>query len=194
QSLPGLQRNLRRLGHPARWLELIAFLRSLEQRGFVRRVAPDAPTLATDCWEEADFTTDPAGLRAPLVAHWAVTYRCNLHCPFCYSDSGPQRPLGPDSQTRRRLVGRLAAWGVLEVALGGGEPAVLPDFPELLAAIRAAGMVPNVTTNGTVRGDAVVRALAEHAGVVQLSADRPDLLDAARGNGVFARLSETARV
>jgi radical SAM protein with 4Fe4S-binding SPASM domain len=91
-------------------------------------------------------------------------------------------------------VERLAAWGVLEVALGGGEPTVLPDFPALLAAIRAAGMVPNVTTNGTVAGAAVVRALAEHAGVVHLSADRPELLDGARGRGVFARLRATARV
>jgi radical SAM protein with 4Fe4S-binding SPASM domain len=71
---------------------------------------------------------------------------------------------------------------------------VLPDFAELLAAIRAAGMVPNVTTNGTVHGPAVVRALADHAGIVHLSADRPDLLDTARGAGVFARLRETARL
>jgi radical SAM protein with 4Fe4S-binding SPASM domain len=90
-------------------------------------------------------------------------------------------------------VERLAAWGVLEVALGGGEPTVVPDFPELLAAIRAAGLVPNVTTNGTVAPERVVRALAEHAGVVQLSADRPELLDAARGAGVFERLRDTAR-
>jgi radical SAM protein with 4Fe4S-binding SPASM domain len=100
--------------------------------------------------------------------------------------------LGADGATRRRLVERLAEWGVLELALGGGEPTILPDFPELLAAIRRAGLVPNVTTNGTVQGAAVVRALADHAGVVHLSADRPDLLDAARGDGVFARLRQTA--
>src|SRR5262249_21140715 len=145
-----------------------------------------------DRWEAAGAGA-AEGLRAPLVAHWAVTYRCNLHCPFCYSESGPHRHPGPGRQTRLLLVERLAAWGVLEVALGGGEPTVLPDLPELLAAIRAAGMVPNVTTNGTVRSDATVRALAEHAGVVHLSADRPELLDEARGVGVFARLRQTAR-
>src|SRR5262249_3395576 len=137
---------------------------------------------------------DNGGLRAPLVAHWAVTYRCNLQCAFCYSESGPWRAAGPEAEVRRRVVERLAAWGVLEVALGGGEPTILPDFPELLAAIRSAGMVPNVTTNGTVQRPAVVQALAQHAGVVHLSADRPDLLDAARGEGVFARLRDTARL
>jgi radical SAM protein with 4Fe4S-binding SPASM domain len=193
-TLPTLQRGLHRLGHPAYRPELAAFLRSLEQRGFVRRVAAGAPPLPADGWTEEDVAGDAVGLRAPLVAHWAVTYRCNLHCPFCYSESGPQRPLGPGSQVRGQLVERLAAWGVLEVALGGGEPTVLPDFAELLAGIRAAGMVPNVTTNGTLHGGAVVRALAEHAGVVHLSADRPDLLDAARGEGVFARLRRTAAI
>jgi radical SAM protein with 4Fe4S-binding SPASM domain len=184
---------LRRLGRPARGPELVAILRSLRRHGFVRRAGPDAPPLPADRWTEEDLVDEATGLRAPLVAHWAVTYRCNLHCPFCYSESGPRRPLGPGPEVRRRVVNRLAAWGVFEVALGGGEPTVLPDFAELLAAIRAAGMVPNVTTNGTVRGGAVVRALAKHAGVVHLSADRPELLDAARGEGVFARLRQTAR-
>jgi radical SAM protein with 4Fe4S-binding SPASM domain len=193
-TLPGLQRRLRCLGHVPRRPELAAFLGDLEGRGFIRRVSAGVASVPTDCWAEEEVAGDALGLRAPLVAHWAVTYRCNLHCAFCYSESGPGRPLGPDGRTRQRLVGRLAAWGVLEVALGGGEPAVLPDFAELLGAIRDAGMVPNVTTNGTVQGRAVVRALADHAGIVHLSGDRPDLLDAARGTGVFTRLRQTARL
>jgi radical SAM protein with 4Fe4S-binding SPASM domain len=193
-ALPALQRGLRRLGHWARRPELIAFLDGLERRGFVRRAAPENPPLPAERCTQEEAGGPADGLRAPLVAHWAVTYRCNLQCAFCYSESGPGRSLGPGPGTRRRLVQRLAAWGILEVALGGGEPTILPDFAELLAGIRAAGMVPNVTTNGTVRTPAVVRALAEQAGVVHLSADRPDLLDAARGRGVFARLRQTARV
>jgi radical SAM protein with 4Fe4S-binding SPASM domain len=187
-----LERHLRLTPGVSR-LQLIAFLRDLEGRRFIRRVSPDTESLPADRWEE-DVAGDVDGLRAPLVAHWAVTYRCNLHCAFCYSESGPQRPLGPDAALRRRIVERLAEWGILEVALGGGEPTILPDFPALLESIRTAGMVPNVTTNGTVRGDAVLRALAEHAGVVHLSADRPDLLDSARGAGVFDRLRVTARL
>ncbi|HEX5271202.1 MAG TPA: radical SAM protein [Gemmataceae bacterium] len=189
-SLPAMRRQVR-AGRPTRGFELAAFLRDLERRGFVRRVPPSARPLPPDRWAE-EAPARAVGLRGPLVAHWAVTYRCNLSCAFCYSQSGPHREPGPEAATRRRLVERLAEWGVLEVALGGGEPTVLPDFPRLLCAIRSAGLVPNVTTNGTVRSAAVMRALAEHAGVVQLSADRPDLLDAARGPGVFARLRQTA--
>ena len=68
------------------------------------------------------------GLRAPIVAHWAVTYRCNLRCGYCYAESGPWREPGPGAEVRRRIVERLAAWGVLEVALGGGEPTAAPRF------------------------------------------------------------------
>src|SRR5437588_5921791 len=81
-SLLALQRSLRRAGHPARRPELIALLQQLEQRGFIRRVPPDAPPLPVDR-STAGNPGDTHGLSAPLVAHWAVTYRCNLHCAFC---------------------------------------------------------------------------------------------------------------
>jgi len=192
QTLPDLRGLLRAQGHPARRPELAAFVCALEARGVVRRVALDAPDLPPDSWGEGAAPETDTGLRAPIVAHWAVTYRCNLRCAYCYAESGPWREFGPGPAVRRRIVERLAAWGVLEVALGGGEPTMLPDFAALLAAIRAAGLVANVTTNGTNHRPEVIRALAEHAGVVHLSADRPEHLDAARGVGVFARLRQTA--
>jgi radical SAM protein with 4Fe4S-binding SPASM domain len=190
-TVPALQRSLGRGRHGGQRTELIVFLRTLEQRGFIQPAPPDAQPLPADRWIEA-FAGHPDQLRAPLVAHWGVTCRCNLQCAFCYAESGPQRSPGPEPSLRLRLVERLTDWGVLEVALGGGEPTILLDFPELLAAIRSGGMVPNVTTNGTIRSAAVLRALAKHAGVVHLSADRPDLLDSARGAGIFSRLRETA--
>src|SRR5262249_58578621 len=57
----------------------------------------------------------------------------------------------------------------------------------------AAGMGPDVTAKGTVHRPDVIEALATYAGVVHLSADRPERLDAARGPGVSDRLRRTAR-
>jgi MoaA/NifB/PqqE/SkfB family radical SAM enzyme len=149
--------------------------------------------LADDSWAEPCPVEGGGELRAPLVVHWALSYRCNLQCPCCYSDGGPLQPDGASPAIRRKLVRRLAEWGVLEVAIGGGEPTLQADLPDLLAAVREAGMVPNVTTNGTVLRATVVRALAEQAGVVHLSADRPELLDGDRGAGAFTRVSRAAR-
>jgi radical SAM protein with 4Fe4S-binding SPASM domain len=193
QSPAALSATLRQTGRRKLWPDLAAFLRALEDRGFIHRVDSETASLPSAPGSEPPVLSGP-GLRAPLVAHWAVSYRCNLQCAFCYSESGPQREAGPGPDLRRRLVDRLAEWGVLEVALGGGEPTILPDFGPLLAAIREAGLVPNVTTNGTIATPAVLAALAEHAGVVHLSADRPELLDEARGSAVFGRLRGTARL
>jgi radical SAM protein with 4Fe4S-binding SPASM domain len=193
RTLSDLGALLQACGHRARRPELARLLQRLEAHAITRRVPLDSSLLPTDPFAEGSLNGGDGGLRAPIVAHWAVTYRCNLSCAFCYSESGPGREPGPSPLTRRRIVERLAAWGVLEVALGGGEPTLLPDFAELLAAIRASEMVPNVTTNGTVHRAEIIAALAEHAGVVHLSADAADRLDAARGLGVFARLRRTAR-
>ncbi len=191
---PELCALLRARGHEANRTMLTSLLRGLEAHAILRRVAPDVPPLPCDSLaEDRVVDDDHPSLRAPIVAHWAVTYRCNLSCDFCYAESGPGREPEPAPAVRRRIVERLAAWGVLEVAIGGGEPTVLPDLPELLAAIRAAGMVPNVTTNGTIHRPEVIAALAAYAGVVHLSADRPERLDAARGPGVSDRLRRTAR-
>jgi MoaA/NifB/PqqE/SkfB family radical SAM enzyme len=191
---PELCALLRARGHKVTRAETIGLLRNLEAFATLRRAAPSGPPLPCDPLAEDPVIGDESqGLRAPIVAHWAVTYRCNLSCAFCYAESGPGREPEPAPAVRRRIVERLAAWGVLEVAIGGGEPTVLPDLPELLAAIRAAGMVPNVTTNGTLHRPDIIEALATYCGVVHLSADRPDRLDAARGPGVFDRLRRTAR-
>src|SRR5207244_3719875 len=74
-SLPALQRSLRHLGQDGCRSELIAILRSLERGGFVRRVAPGTPKLPEDRWTADGVKGNLNGLRAPLVAHWAVTYR-----------------------------------------------------------------------------------------------------------------------
>src|SRR5271166_1066215 len=71
-TLPDLQRSLRRLDQRPRRLELAAFLHDLEQKGFVHRVAPDAPPLRPDRWTEEAVAGPTNELRAPLVAHWAV--------------------------------------------------------------------------------------------------------------------------
>src|SRR5579883_2470858 len=117
---PELCVRLRARGHEAGPAETICLLRDLGAHAIVRRVAPGSSPLPRDpLADDPALDGDPdAGLRAPIVAHWAVTYRCNLSCAFCYAESGPGREPEPDPSVRRRIVERLSAWGVLEVAIG----------------------------------------------------------------------------
>ena len=85
-----------------------------------------------------------------------------MACSDCYLDAGPDRSArAPDLDTR---LEQLAAMGVFEIALGGGE-GLVADPDGLLATaerIRALGMVPNLTTSGF----GVTEALADRLQVM----------------------------
>jgi len=67
-----------------------------------------------------------------------VTDHCNLACPVCYADSGPQRPQHRDLATIERMLDAIVAnEGEPDVVqLSGGEPTGHPDFFAILDAAR----------------------------------------------------------
>ena len=69
------------------------------------------------------------------------------------------------------LPPRLAALGVFEVALGGGEVVREDDLVATADRIRALGMVPNRTTSGFGVTDRVARRMAGRFGQVNVSVD-----------------------
>ena len=89
-------------------------------------------------------------LSAPLEVHFSVSNACSQKCLHCYMDSG-ERDAGELSGGEfRKAVDLLADMGVFHMALGGGEALERADFFELASYVRARGMVPNLTTNGTL--------------------------------------------
>jgi radical SAM protein with 4Fe4S-binding SPASM domain len=119
-------------------------------------VAPDAP------WLGDGFT-----LSAPETVHLAITARCNLSCPGCYV---PRFADGAEL-TMAELCGLIDQWAemhVFQLAVGGGEPLLREDLFDVLAYARVRGIVPNLTTNGTLLDSDVVRRL-ERAGVARVN-------------------------
>lgn len=89
------------------------------------------------------LTADPA----PLEVHVAVTSRCHAPCEGCYLDAHPGGADVPfDVLAERLRVARAA--GASTVALGGGEPLLRRDLPDLAALARDLGLVPVLTTSG----------------------------------------------
>lgn len=90
-----------------------------------------------------------------------LTYRCNLDCYFCYNDlSLKGRTL--DKQQYFEFFEDLAAMGVLNLVLTGGEPLSHPDFWELAIRARELGFSLRIKTNGhALRGAAAERMLRE---------------------------------
>lgn len=86
-------------------------------------------------------------LCAPETVHWAVTLRCEADCPDCYAAryrNWSYRELDPAEALR--VVDKIAEWGVLQLALGGGEPLLRPDICDIASRASGNSLVVHITT------------------------------------------------
>jgi GTP 3',8-cyclase len=108
--------------------------------------------------------TPGAPARAPLLdgsgrqiksVRVSVTDKCNFRCRYCMPAEGLEwlkRDEILSFEEIQRLVALLAALGVTEIRLTGGEPLVRRDLPELVRMLAQAPGVDDVslTTNGVL--------------------------------------------
>ncbi|HEU0087389.1 MAG TPA: radical SAM protein [Pseudonocardiaceae bacterium] len=141
---------------------------------------------------------DPGQL--PGTRLWLYTnFDCNLACDYCCARSSPQAPrraLGIDRV--RRLAGEAVDAGVTELILTGGEPFLLPDIDDLVAACTAA-LPTTLLTNGMLfRGRRLesLRRMDRTRLAVQISLDSatPELHDRHRGRGSWDRAVAGIRI
>src|ERR1700745_4104151 len=97
----------------------------------------------------------PVAGHAPQIGDLrvSVTDRCNFRCQYCMPAEGLpwlEREGILSLEEIARLVSLLAAMGVLDIRLTGGEPLVRRDFPRLAAMLAETPGVDDlsVTTNG----------------------------------------------
>src|SRR5258708_10428944 len=124
---------------------------------------------------------------------WLYTnFDCNLSCDYCCVRSSPEstrRALG--FERVRRIAVEAAELGVSEIFVTGGEPFMLPDIGEILAACAAAAPV-TVLTNGMLfagRRLETLRSLPRERVTLQISLDSPtpERHDSHRGKGTWKR-------
>ena len=104
---------------------------------------------------------------SPELCDIAITNRCDFGCSFCYQDSKGRNPHG-----RRDLVEKILGGFTTvpyQIAIGGGEPTMHPDFPYILRKAREMGTVPNYTTAGHHMTDEIVEATNEVCGGVAMT-------------------------
>jgi MoaA/NifB/PqqE/SkfB family radical SAM enzyme len=99
--------------------------------------------------------------RVPVYAHWGITHRCNLTCKMCgiwrYGDKAEELSLAQVEV----LADRLKRMGVIQLALGGGEPFVRDDLEELVGILIDRGLEVRVLTNGVDIPTARIERLVE---------------------------------
>lgn len=113
-----------------------------------------------------------------------VSLRCNLRCPYCYSESGPARKVALTSTEILRVITEADELGVLAIDLTGGELLMDPEWPAYVDHARQTGMQVTIHTNGTLLHQSAVEALKSlGVAAVQVSLDShvPDIHDSSRG-------------
>lgn len=98
----------------------------------------------------------------PLWLLLELTYRCPLHCVFCYNptDFGA---VGGELETAQwlRVLQEARALGSVQLGLSGGEPLVREDLETIVAAAHRLGFYINLITSGVGLTETRLRALKE---------------------------------
>ncbi len=101
-------------------------------------------------------------LERPIYAVWELTLACDLACRHCASRAGRARPDELTLPEALELVAQLAALGVKEVTLIGGEAYLFEGFTSVIAEVRRLGMQCTMVTGGRgmteARAEAAARA------------------------------------
>ena len=133
----------------------------------------------------------------PIWCTWQVTYRCTFRCRICdYWKTPPDPSLELTLDEIARGSENISALGSFVISIGGGEPFLRNDLPQIIGAL-ALHHLPLVTTNGYL----VTRSLAGEvfrAGLwgVSVSLDYcdPERHDEQRGvKGAFERAVDALR-
>jgi len=122
----------------------------------------------------ADRAVSAATMKKPGPPLWLLlelTYRCPLHCVFCYNptdyaQSGAELATGDWI----RVLREARALGAVQLGLSGGEPLMRDDLTEIVAEAHRLGFYSNLITSGVGLTEARIKAL-KNAGLdhIQLS-------------------------
>jgi len=89
------------------------------------------------------------GVGPPLWLLLELTYRCPLHCVFCYNPTD-FASVGAELATADwlRVLREARALGAVQLGLSGGEPLVRDDLEAIVAEAHALGYYSNLITSG----------------------------------------------
>jgi pyrroloquinoline quinone biosynthesis protein E len=89
------------------------------------------------------------GVGPPLWLLLELTYRCPLHCVFCYNPTDFART-GAELATADwlRVLREARVLGAVQLGLSGGEPLVREDLEEIVAEAHRLGFYINLITSG----------------------------------------------
>jgi pyrroloquinoline quinone biosynthesis protein E len=121
--------------------------------------------------DHSNVSATATAVGPPLWLLLELTYRCPLHCAFCYNPTD-YASTGPELETGDwiRVLREARELGAVQLGLSGGEPLTRVDLEEIVAEARRLGFYTNLITSGVGLTDVRISALKK-AGLdhIQLS-------------------------
>lgn len=112
-------------------------------------------------------------LSGPELLDISITNWCDRECNFCYRDSN-QSGSFMSLYDYEKVLGEASDLGVLQIALGGGNPNQHPDFCRVLELTRKKyNIVPSYTSNGRGLNESILKTTIENCGAIAISAYPP---------------------
>lgn len=106
---------------------------------------------------------------APRTLSLAITNKCNLNCSFCHIEKG-KTSLPVD--TIIKLCKEFDRLGTFDVAIGGGEPLIHKDLPQICKRIwNETSLGLSITTNGTLLNRKLISELKNYVSFLRISID-----------------------
>jgi organic radical activating enzyme len=100
--------------------------RRFHKKGKIHTNCYNCPSLRLDAWDERNY------LDCIYISHWS---NCNSKCVYCYSMQHPEE-FSNDNYSIMPILKQLVKKGLLrrnsKILFGGGEPAVLNEFEEII--------------------------------------------------------------
>jgi pyrroloquinoline quinone biosynthesis protein E len=124
-------------------------------------------------WIDMETTIDFPGTRPspPLWLLAELTYRCPLHCAFCYNPVDfASHGAELDTDTWRDVITQARGMGAAQIGFSGGEPLVRDDLETLVEHARGLGFYTNLITSGVgLNGTRIARLKEAGLDHIQLS-------------------------
>ena len=101
--------------------------------------------------------------KQPLWLLAEVTYRCPLHCAFCYNPTDYDKHTKNELSTEQWLQALRDArkMGALQLGISGGEPLLRDDIEEIVAEAHKLGYYSNLITSGVGLTEKRIQAFKE---------------------------------
>lgn len=112
-------------------------------------------------------------MAGPELIDISITNWCDKNCSICYRNSN-QNESHMKLENYEKIISEAANLGVLQVALGGGNPNQHPQFIQILKLTNDKyGIIPSYTTNGRGLTEEIIAATKKYCGAVAISAYTP---------------------